>query len=93
MTQTTGLGAISAIHTVEKPHDYTARVHRLLAGMPRDDFYTFVADVFASIEEATEPAIVDFHTEVTVSEAADCWVCPGRRCTGSSTPGNWSRAA
>ena len=53
MTQTTGLGAISAIHTVEKPHDYTARVHRLLAGMPRDDFYTFVADVFASIEEAT----------------------------------------
>lgn len=70
MAQATGLGAISAIHAVEKPHDYTARVHKLLAGLPRDDFYTFVADVFTSIEQAAEPAIVDFRTEVTVSEAA-----------------------
>jgi excisionase family DNA binding protein len=41
-----------------------------LEGLPRDDFYVFVADVFNSIEQAAEPAIVDFHTEVTVSEAA-----------------------
>jgi len=70
MPQTTGLGAISAIHSVEKPRDYSSRVHRLLEGLPRDDFYIFVADVFNSIEQAAEPAIVDFHTEVTVSEAA-----------------------
>jgi excisionase family DNA binding protein len=70
MTRTTGLGAISTIRPVEKPQDYTARVHRLLAELPRDDFYKFVEDVLTSIDQAAEPAIVDFHTEVTVSEAA-----------------------
>ena len=70
MTQPTGLGAINTIHMVEKPADYSARVHRLLKGLPHDDFYRFVASVFDSIEQAAEPAIVDFHTEVTVSEAA-----------------------
>jgi excisionase family DNA binding protein len=70
MAQTAGLGAISAIHAIEKPRDYSARVHRLLKGLPHDDFYRFVVDVFDSIEQANEPAIVDFHTEVTVSEAA-----------------------
>lgn len=70
MTQPTGLGAISTIYTIEKPADYSVRVHRLLEGLPRDEFYVFIVDVFDHIEQADEPAIVDFHAEVTVSEAA-----------------------
>ena len=70
MAKKAGLGAISSIHTVRKPRDYSTRVHDLLRELPRDDFYDFVLDVFENIEQAVEPAIVDFHTEVTVSEAA-----------------------